>query len=731
MAVLEIAKIQIRRGQELQTGIPQLDPGEFGWAEDTEHLYIGKRITEGAVDDTNTRILTENDLNFFKTIASNTYTVASYYRYRVNDEWIDSMQTTIQNKLDSFNPNLNDFVTADTLAPIPNGTDITEIFNNAVQNIFNNTSHLIDARRQLIIPPGNYVVSGRVLLPPFASIVGSGPGLTTITFISSATNLFQTVDAVGTTFEDPNGMQSGQDASQYVNISNMTLKFSSSLQTEFSLISLDNVKNANVANVEMITDFDQATTTTYGLVANGDYRTGIQIRGQGDVRSNNNLCQNIVIKDCVFNGLYRAIEAIGSVVSPTIEGNLFTNLTQGIEFRSDDNFTIPGPSSGVVKNNRFQNILQQGFRVNSNPNNNAFPTGHISSENYFDRVGNGTYYDDLNPNTGTAVITFLGSQDKSVNDQFNRKIIANTNTSSNFYYNPLIDGNISINDTALYSLTVDPNVTETMTKIPLIKKEQLISILYLMSNNSLSRKGNLLINISAAGRPDVVDNYSFSEGPHPKIKNISPVREQSGYNTFAVNISKYPDISYYRFDNGNNWYLQASSDSFDNYIKIISTSTGTGNVLLLHTDPAEGFNFAPYTLTLTQNAPPNSTKLYVDNVSNVAIGDTVTWAIDQHYATYKVVSKNSDDPKNPYITIDPALPDQLNASDDPTKSDQLSLNQNITTETYSINTDISYSINFAVDNTHAATNNYISVNCKSQGEIIESLQLKYQINILG
>jgi hypothetical protein len=62
MAVIEIAKILVRRGQELQTGIPQLDPGEFGWAEDTEHLYIGKRISEGAVDNQNTRILTENDL---------------------------------------------------------------------------------------------------------------------------------------------------------------------------------------------------------------------------------------------------------------------------------------------------------------------------------------------------------------------------------------------------------------------------------------------------------------------------------------------------------------------------------------------------------------------------------------------------------------------------------------------------------------------------------------------
>jgi hypothetical protein len=30
MAVIEIAKIQVRRGQENLTGMPQLDAGEFG-----------------------------------------------------------------------------------------------------------------------------------------------------------------------------------------------------------------------------------------------------------------------------------------------------------------------------------------------------------------------------------------------------------------------------------------------------------------------------------------------------------------------------------------------------------------------------------------------------------------------------------------------------------------------------------------------------------------------------
>jgi len=715
MAVLEIAKIQIRRGQELQTGIPQLDPGEFGWAEDTEHLYIGKRIAEGAVTDTNTRILTENDLNFFATVATNTYTVSSSYRYRSGTNYIDSIQTTVQGKLDSFNPNLADF----GLEISSSGTDVTDLFRHAIQNIFLNSSNPIDARRQLIVPPGNYVVSDVIFLPPFASITGSGPGLTTITFTSSATNLFQTVDAYGNTFESQN-MQSGQDASQYVNISNMTLKFSSLNTTSFSLISLDNVKNASVSNVEMITDFDKATTTTYGLVTAGDFRTGIQMRGQGDL-ADNNLCQNIVVTDCVFDGLYRGIEAVGTVVRPSIEGSLLSNLVQGIKFHAST--TVPGPSNGIVKNNRFQNILQQGFFVGANPNNNAVPTGHISSENYFDRVGNNTYLDDLTPNTGTAVITFLGSQDKSVNDQFNRKIIANTNTNTNFYYNPLIDGNISINDTALYSLHVSPNVTETMTKIPLIGKEQLISILYLMTNETLSRKGNLLINISATGRPDVVDNYSFSEGPHPVVLGVAPVLGESGHNVFAVNVLQYPEFVQNTVNSGN-WYLQATTAYPDQHTKIISISAGAGaNVLLLHTDPADGFHFAPYQIKITENVPAGSRKIYVESIDTISLGDTVTWPGDPGFVIFKVTEVNSNN-GNPYITINAPSDNQIY------QLDSLIFNAGLTSETYSLDTDISYPINFFVNNDNALTNNYISVNCVSTNPV-ESLQLKYQINILG
>ena len=72
MAIVSISRIQVRRGQAgAGSGIPQLAGGEFGWAVDTQALYIGNgSVSEGAPTVGNTKILTEHD-NLFE--LSSTY----------------------------------------------------------------------------------------------------------------------------------------------------------------------------------------------------------------------------------------------------------------------------------------------------------------------------------------------------------------------------------------------------------------------------------------------------------------------------------------------------------------------------------------------------------------------------------------------------------------------------------------------------------------------------------
>ena len=62
MAVVQISKIQLRRGKKLESGLPQLASGEMAWAIDTQELYVGNgAVSEGAPLVGNTKILTEHD----------------------------------------------------------------------------------------------------------------------------------------------------------------------------------------------------------------------------------------------------------------------------------------------------------------------------------------------------------------------------------------------------------------------------------------------------------------------------------------------------------------------------------------------------------------------------------------------------------------------------------------------------------------------------------------------
>jgi len=63
MAVVQISRIQVRRGQKNQgSGLPQLASGEIAWAVDTQEMFVGNgAVAEGAPYVGNTKILTEHD----------------------------------------------------------------------------------------------------------------------------------------------------------------------------------------------------------------------------------------------------------------------------------------------------------------------------------------------------------------------------------------------------------------------------------------------------------------------------------------------------------------------------------------------------------------------------------------------------------------------------------------------------------------------------------------------
>jgi hypothetical protein len=584
MAVIEIAKIRVRRGQENQTGVPQLDSGEFGWAQDTEHLYIGKRIAEGAVDDQNTRILTTNDLdNIFSLLGSaSTATVNTIYQYREAVSYIStaSQPRILQSKLDD-NVSLADF----GVVPSSTATDITYEFRQAVDTLFKNSTYgsfnRSDARRKLSIPAGNYYLSNVIELPPYTSIVGEGAGLTKLTLLNNNSNMFKTIDADGNDFETDN-MQSGAKRAREVYLAGMTLEYNNTSTSSYALLALDNVLNATVEDVTFRTGFNSTSTTTYGLV---NWGIGIQLRGTGGGlgSGDTNLCENIQVDRCTFDSLYRGVQGTGTVIRTVMSNNIFSNLMQGVALYSTD--TLPGPMNAHISQNRFENVVQEGIYIGENPN--RYRTNHVSDNNFFIQVGNGLGLDDFTTSEQYPVIYFGSQGNKSENDYFQRKTLGSTNTDASFYFNPLVMGSVYIKDSAMSTASLAVSTVDIpLVQIPITGKDQMVTMNYQLSNPSLSRKGTLLINISPDGYSAITDTYSYTETLGVEVSGVSSVAEESGPDLLAINTTtiSFSDYELLSSIEPGRWYITGDQPEYINKSAfIVSAGDQTGDILKFST----------------------------------------------------------------------------------------------------------------------------------------------------
>jgi hypothetical protein len=140
MAVVQISKIQVRRGKKnSNSGIPQLSSAELAWAVDSQELYIGNgSVAEGAPYVGNTKILTEHD---------NILELASSYRFASDDISVyRSVSRQLQGKLDEY-------VSVLDYGAIPDGsTDCTDAFETAFTELFRNANN--NYKKELIIPNG-------------------------------------------------------------------------------------------------------------------------------------------------------------------------------------------------------------------------------------------------------------------------------------------------------------------------------------------------------------------------------------------------------------------------------------------------------------------------------------------------------------------------------------------------------------------------------------------------
>jgi hypothetical protein len=362
MAVVQISKIQVRRGQKnSNSGIPQLSSAEFAWAVDSQELFIGNgSVAEGAPYVGNTKILTEHD---------NILDLASSYQYASDDTSITlSVPRSLQGKLDET------VSVADFGAVGDGSTDCVTPFETAFTQLFRNSNSTF--KKVLLIPNGEYLFDSDLTIPDGVILRGETPhgvvlnmGASNIRFITST----------GLELADFNSTNRPQN----ISLSNLTI------QRTTGQLTLSGVANSIIDGVRFVGEYILDSNISLDLSTE-----------PAAVFWQNNLIgtrvDNILFKNCHFETNSVAVKCLQTEVFDT---NIkFDNCKF---FVSDTAVYIDGvPAQGnrwQVYDCEFEEISKQAFRSTNG-------RGTLIQRSRFKNVGNNTSSAD-NP---TDVMIYFG-----------------------------------------------------------------------------------------------------------------------------------------------------------------------------------------------------------------------------------------------------------------------------------------------------------------------------------
>jgi hypothetical protein len=406
VAVVQISRIQIRRGRKGVSDIPQLASGELGWAVDTQELYIGNgSVSEGAPFVGNTKILTSTD---------NIFEIADQYEYKTGSSLVQTgptsrtpIRVTLQERLD-YDAYVANFgaVHDDTVIQ-------TAALQRAIDNVFLITKTSPQNRYILQIGPGLYKINASLKLPPYCTLRGAGKGKT---IIEQTTNnpIFVTVNGSSTAgnYNETSSISASNQATN-LDISGMTLQYSQVSPKLF-----------NTAMVLQSSSFGNFYDLRIKGYWDGD---GVQANSKAfdlqsfssAVRSRNNLFKNIEVE-----GFCYAVDSSWDIENNTFRDVNFSTCLQAARLGANMPAIIDeedfdeklgqgraiGPHNTLFENCSFREIFNQAIVVNKG-------VGNTSKNNRFYDVGNdgGTSATPV-----TSVIKFDVEGNVSIDDWFER-----------------------------------------------------------------------------------------------------------------------------------------------------------------------------------------------------------------------------------------------------------------------------------------------------------------------
>lgn len=446
--------------------MPQLASGELGWAIDSQELYIGNgSVAEGSPAVGNTRLLTEKDF-------SNVLDFAKLYAYKPND--IQTGSTPGSKVYRSLQQRLDEQVSVRAFGARGDGvTDDTLSIQRALDQLFldgSGGSADQTIRSILYFPPGTYIISDTLHLPPYATLLGSGKNNTVIRSVNTAVFDTVTSNSVSGSYDYTLSINTNlvppivdiDPLPKFITVRDMTIEslgdapaifLRNCFNSLFENLSINGgwsfVLNAAIAGQAGITiSADYLDVSANNRFSNVDIQ-GFTYGIYSDYDIRNNVFTDGTIKNC----MYGVVFGENTVFIPELEGYV----------------PLYGPRFNTIKNTTFDRISKQGIKIVTGDYN-------YSENNKFFNVGNdqGEFYLAVFP-----IIDYTTNTNVSSNDFFERSTllyVANDYFSTD--YVPEVSGKVRVTNPVMNQLSIMENVVGFNTfadviKLPVIENGKL------------------------------------------------------------------------------------------------------------------------------------------------------------------------------------------------------------------------------------------------------------------
>ena len=501
MAVVQISRIQIRRGQaNTGSGLPQLASGEMAWAVDTQELYIGNgSVAEGAPGVGNTKVLTQNDIN-----ASGNFLDLLEYSYRLDE--IQTGPTATSPVIRTIQQRLDDRVSVTEFGAIGDGVAddtaalqraINQLFVNPTTQSYGTSNDAIRTRITLELPAGKYKLTATLYVPSYAAIVGAGKEKTILSSSVAGPAIQFVHDGYPSAWNN-----SALTQPRHILFKGISVIVSNADQ---NILQLNSVSESRFENLYL--------GGNYSGTFNANSK-GIAMTAFSDTVN----CYHNIFKDIKIYGCSYAVFARDDISENVFQDCIIGNVRQGYVFGFGANGSSTGqrfgPRNTRIERNAFGSVRQHAVYVNLGSNN------IIRNSNVSDAGANGgnvtyTQYPQIYFNTsGNSAVEITSSRPATLANA-NLTVpyvpeVAIASTASG-KYESYVNRRLTLAYVTSSTLAFRLPLSTTVDGVPTGSIVYIVDYSYRSSNNGFTRRGTMTVSVYLGTAPTYTPSVQLSD----------------------------------------------------------------------------------------------------------------------------------------------------------------------------------------------------------------------------